>query len=610
MSYKEDEKLSATQQKLIAQQIAKWFEWKIRNIDSFNDMEDIITKIFQTKQAKQDMLLAIISWKTKYDFPWQNEKIIITFSYMARLEYTIFRERKLNLTQTALSTPFDLMIDWKQMKGCHPDYFILGLDPEGAGIVTGPKGSGKSGFVANYIVGPATKQKNMMIVHNMNLVDPIEKKKEELMEFVGKNFNYINYYKLDDSNSVDTTDDDIQQIIFNDDSKFKFIKDFDYDTIEYQKVYYLKEALAFMSSRHYNPIFFEEEDIKFRPEECIPDDDHAIRLKNCVYCCTIEDSLLAIINHAIKGIEETGKPYSCIWIVDEAGIFRGKQRSMENRLMFHKWLTLLSRKLGCFELSIYQLDDATKELKAFATHLFHKPSRKMKGRIESQIDSTEFIEDSFIDGILDWKQLKKNGDQYVEFGTYDISTMMSTFNLMSMFDFINQISKDGKPVKTIEQFKRIKQFIETSKNVVSSLMEFDEVLILILRQQEYFKSIYARLKEKTRMTESEEKILKKVKIMKQDDTAVFSAKALLPQKDWNKTHLRDEFKRIKKQYPDCQKWESMPTDKTVLDVHHFVTRENIEQDILDEVMSMDIAYNEAHELKKENYLKKKVEDDG
>jgi len=545
---------------LKSEEIARVFEESIRSLENFDIMEEIVTKFYVNQDAIQSMLGAIILWRRKHNFPWENPKIKEVFTLITRQQYNLFKRQKLNLTQTGLSTLLSLLEDRRQRKGMHPDYLTLGQDAEGCGLVTGDKGAGKSSLVAEEIIGPTLRKPNWLVVHNMNLIDPIDEKMEELTEKYVKAFNKISFSK-DSFNEEGIIED--EELL-----KLKFRRDLDKD---------LSTALDYISLRGWNRAFIEYEDVGFDRWEIQLEDKNAQRLDNCFYASTIPQALRMIVTHALKGIEETGHPYPSLWIVDEAGISRGKQKAIEKRLLTHKYITLISRKLGCFECSIYQLDDAPKEMEAFATHRFHKPSRKHKDWLDSEIDSSEFKEKAKVRGILDWYQRKKAGLPYIKFGTYDIATMVSEFDLRALLDYTNQISKDGKPVKTKVQLKRILEFIDKSENRISSLLNRDEALIFILRNREHYRFLYKNLKAKGKLNHKEQIMLEKYKMLKSDDTAVLIAQAELPDEKWYTMNLRGEFKRLRWIYPNCLEWDMLPEDNTLKDLAGAVTVKKIEE---------------------------------
>lgn len=569
----EDEKKFAEAQKLIAQIIAKWFHETLDNLEHFYQMKQLVTMIYCDDDAALSMLGAIQLWEEEYDWPWQCTEIINVFDTVSRLQFKKFREQKLNLTQTGLSTPLDDLIDRRIRMGMKEGYFYLGVAPDGAGLVTGPKGAGKSSFIANEFIIPALEDPKTLVVHNMNLIDPVEQKMEDMLH------DYIipfNFYPLLDI-EIDQTDNDYELIKLNNLSEAKFNKSLDTD---------LLLALKHMDDNKIDVIHADVEDVEFNYWEIELENKNAIKLRGrCYYASSIDDALRVIVRHALKGILETGKPYLSVWIVDEAGISRGKQRSMENRLLFHKYITLLSRKLGCFELSIYQLDDAPKELEIFATHKFHKPSRKRKDYVNSYIDSGDYIEDAYVKGVLDWDMRKKLGMKYIEFGSYDIATMVSSFDIRALLDDVNQITTGGKPVQTKVQFERILAFIDRAQSRISEILDRDEILIFILRNQEHYKVSYQYLNVKAKLTPAQKINRDRYKWLKSDQTALDIAKAELPLEKWYIVKLRDEFKRIKRLYPECLTWATLPDDTTIKDIAGAVTigMENAFNNILDDL---------------------------
>lgn len=554
----EDEKEFAEAQKLIAQSIVQWVLETLRDLESFHQMEDICTLVYVDDDCQLGMLGAIEMWKTEVDFPWQNPEIIRVFNLVTRWQFKKFREQKLNLTQTALSTPLEELIDRRQRIGMKDNYFALGVAPDGCGLITGPKGVGKSSFVSNEFMIPLLDDPNMIIVHNMNLIDPIEKIMDQWTTDYLTAFNYFPFLDIEYLDEEEYERLDIKEI-----AKAKVLNYLDED---------LAAALKMMNFKKINMPYLEVDELGFNYWEIKPENKNAVKLKGrCFYASSIDEALKIIVRHALKGINETGHPYPSAWVVDEAGISRGKQRSMENRLLFHKYITLLSRKLGCFELSIYQLDDAPKELEAFATHKFHKPSRKKKDFVNSKIDSTTFVEKAYIKGVLDWDGRRDVGLPYIEFSTYDIATMVSSFDIRALLDDVNQLTKDGKPVRTKVQFERILSFIDRSQTRISKILNRDEILIFILRNQEHYRLMYQWLSEKSKLT-PEQKIDKdKYKMLKSDETAVDIAKAEIHSEKWYKTKLRDEFKRIKRLFPDCLEWEQLPDDTTIRDLSGMVS---------------------------------------
>jgi hypothetical protein len=603
----EDEKEFAEAQKLIAQSIVQWVLETLRDIESFQDMIELVTLVYVDDDAQLGMLGAIEIWKTQYDFPWMDPDLVKAFDLVSRWQFKKFREQKLNLTQTALSTPLEELVDRRQRMGMKDNYFALGVAPDGCGLITGPKGVGKSSFVSNEFIIPNLDNPNMIVVHNMNLIDPVEKIMEDWHEAYLTAFNYFPF--LEDVEDIQTEMDydsyldrfeqrEIEDMkpgkYYKDGVEYIFKKGKPLTKEEYENSNYgridikdvskakvskyldqdIADALDMLNFKKINRPALEVDEIGFNYWEIQPENKNAVKLKGrCFYASSIDDALRIIVRHALKGINETGHPYPSIWIVDEAGISRGKQRSMENRLLFHKYITLLSRKLGCFELSIYQLEDAPKELEAFSTHKFHKPSRKRKGYVDSKIDSTSFFEKAYIKGVLDWDERKKLGMPYIEFSTYDIATMVSSFDIRALLDDVNQLTKDGKPVTTKIQFERILSFIDRAQTRVSKVLNRDEILIFILRNQHHYKQLYQLLNEKSKLTPEEQIRKKKYKMLKSDETAVDIAKAELPMERWYKTTLRDEFKRIKKLFPECLDWIQLPDDSTIKDTFNFLVEQ-------------------------------------
>ncbi len=451
-------------------------EPRIGNVQSWVEM------ISEYKNALDDF------GEKKYPFPWMVPGLLTLFEESAYIQFALFKQNNLNLTQTSLSKLEDPTLGRRNFRGMAEDYFILGMSAEGGGIVTGPKGAGKSEFVVQNVICPSLELDNIQVVHNMNIIDPREVWKP------GKG-------------------------------------QYPYCILDYSDI----------------------------PK-------NAPFLDNCHYATSIEDALIMIITHALRGIRETGKPYLTLWVVDEAGISRSKQRTMSNKMMNQKHITLISRKLGCYQVTIYQLDDAPKEVKDFASHIFHKPSAINKTLVDSEIHTEAFRESSIISGLMDWTRLKKIGRPYIEYGTWDISNMDTDFDVQGLFDYMNTLGGYGSPVQTETQFMGALDFINKVKNRKLKDYGRDRFLIYLYRLYNFCNDEYDKLQSAGKLSKSEKMLKAKWRAIGSYSSCVIMASLEFPDEKWSEMKIKRQFDRVADQYPDALEREELPGDNYPMDM--------------------------------------------
>lgn len=497
------------QQALIAQRTNWNFPQRMRNLDTFDDMIYLVDRVFNSDLPRPGTARAWIESieevRNKIDefgekmylkphmyTTSDGQNFVAKFRSEAHEQYIINRERPTGLTQTALGEVSDVAAGRRKLRGLGklPEYFSIGIHPQGGMIVDGPKGGGKSEFVAQYVLRAVSEYcENVLIVHNMNLIDP---------RFVMK--------------------PKIEGDVFG-----------PYCTLTAK-------------------------------------DPNAMLLDKFYYATSYMDALLKIVEHAKKGILETGKPYLTVWVVDEGGLSRPKQRTMSNSLKTQKDLSLVSRKLGCFECIIYQLDDAPAELKMFATHRYHKPSSSDKTLVDSVIDSEEFRESATFTGLLSWRDLKIRGEKYIEYGTYDFPTMNTEFDMAALMDKLQSMGKYGMPVDTVDQLDEIRDFILKIGQRRLHSFGRERFMLYLYRLHHKAMSEYEAIKH-DKMTKSERMQALKWRSMGSYPSLVFMAQLEFPQEKWYEMKIERELKRIAELYPDALEMEALPMiDDFPLDV--------------------------------------------
>lgn len=260
--------------------------------------------------------------------------------------------------------------------------------------------------------------------------------------------------------------------------------------------------------------------------------------KQCKYASSIPDALYQIVNHALKGIKETGHPYLSYWIVDEAGISKDRQRSASWDILQQKYITFLSRKIGCFQITIFQLDEPPRDIRLLATHRFHKPPPPQLDRVEARINIGSFRFSMDVKGVEGWRIRKEKREktkhvdeytEYIEFGTYDTSSMDTYFNVKGLLDAVNTMSTD-KSMGAEKQFKRILELIEFVKKRSSPHITEESVI-------HHLYKLRKALEDDKR---------KEVKAIVSYPNLVLMASVLLPNDQWYENKLRRRFKEEEK----------------------------------------------------------------
>jgi hypothetical protein len=500
------------QQALIAQRTNRNVPLRLRNIESYEDMLYLVDRFFNSDHPRPGTARAWIEsiaevrgildeyGERLYPYPHMYTtkdgiNFVEKFRNEAHEQYIINREMPAGLTQTALGEVSDASAGRRKLRGLGklPEYFAIGIHPQGGMIVDGAKGAGKSEFVAQYVLRPIpTYYENVLIVHNMNLVDPRHVMKPKIEgETVGP---YCN----------------------------------------------LKVAAK---------------------------DKNAMLLNNFYYATSYTDALLKIVEHAKQGIVETGRPYLTVWVVDEGGLSRSKQRTMSNKNKNQKDLSLISRKLGCFEIIIYQLDDAPAELKLFATHRYHKPSSSDKTLVDSVIDSEEFRESGTFTGLMSWHDLKIRGESYIEYGTYDFPTMNTDFDMAALMDKLQSMGKFGMPVDTVDQLDEIRDFILKIGQRRLHSFGRERFMLYLYRLHHRAMQEYEKIKADGKMSKSEKLQALKWRSMASYPSLTFMAQLEFPDEKWYEKKIEREMERIEEIYPDALEMDALPfEDDFPLDV--------------------------------------------
>ena len=219
-----------------------------------------------------------------------------------------------------------------------------------------------------------------------------------------------------------------------------------------------------------------------------------------------------------------------------------------------KEITLISRKLGCFECTIYQLDDAPIELKGFATHIFHKPTSADKTLVDSEIKSEEFREVELFKDLVSWRELKARKEKYIEYGTYDFATMDTNFDTQALFDFINKMGEYGVPVSTVDQLDRVESFILKIQNRKLHSFGRDRFLLYLYRLYHFSNEEFEKIKGK-KLSRAEKEVKQRWKSMGSYASMVIMARLEFPNEKWYDVKIQREFEHIAEMFPDALEWE-------------------------------------------------------
>lgn len=195
---------------------------------------------------------------------------------------------------------------------------------------------------------------------------------------------------------------------------------------------------------------------------------HNISIKNepenSHYCAKLSESLERMILHSLKGVQETGRPYITIWIMDEAQVSRSRTRSTSNIALAQQQVTLLLRKLGGYQVLIYQQNNPPMEVRDFATHWANKVSRTHQDWVDYKINSPALTTGQLkIRGVLGWEQRKQKGMEYYEYDTFAISSMTVDIWPLKLFNFA---SAKGM-LKTAEYYQALLDFIAMQRGEVA-----------------------------------------------------------------------------------------------------------------------------------------------
>lgn len=292
---------------------------------------------------------------------------------------------------------------------------------------------------------------------------------------------------------------------------------------------------------------------------------HNINLKeyscpdNVTYSADILELLKMICEHAIKGILESGAPYFSVLVIDEAGIAIDKQKTQSNELINLKWLMNLSRKLGFCLVAIYQHDDVPMTHKKLSTHVFTKPTLSDLTLVEAHFKAPEVKAFVKIKGLPDWKALKKRGGKpgvdYIEFETWDASTLdLEALDLKPLVNYANAEAK-GKPVGAVRQFERIieriNQIQERQVQDTSSLQDYVRFVYRTIQAIELeIEEIESEIAG-TRSKKQKAKLQKSLGPLKMQCRKTYWTEILekiFPNENWHGMTLKRMFDDIEKTY--------------------------------------------------------------
>jgi len=307
---------------------------------------------------------------------------------------------------------------------------------------------------------------------------------------------------------------------------------------------------------------------------------------NVHYASTIPKSLRLAIQHALKGIhyitdieeqiaeaimryENTAKlekelerrkkelkkyPYLTAWFVDEAGISKDKHDAMSDEWKTQRHITMISRKLKIFQMTIYQFDDAPDDIIRLAHLLYWKPSLFSLDHVRFSI--RHICPEITLTGVLDDVKRKEYGMPYVEYDTDDTSGMSpDAFDTQAMLQYINSIAVDGA-IGSEAQFKRALEYIDIVENKALTISTHDGDIYYLYRIKKYYEGESERLKaesEKARTKSRASDLLTDSKVFKSYTRWPFlcrMAKARYPERNWYTETVKREFEKLEKKYPD------------------------------------------------------------
>lgn len=303
-----------------------------------------------------------------------------------------------------------------------------------------------------------------------------------------------------------------------------------------------------------------------------------------VYAATIPDALRAAINHKLRGIQylENAEddaeraereneldryPFLAVWIVDEAGLSKDKHNAMSEEWKTQRHLTMISRKLGIFQMTIYQFDDAPDDIVKLASHIYRKPGTHAQELTTFTI--TAICPETTLSGILGWKQRRDLGMEYIEYDTDDTAGMsVSGFNTSAALDHVNHLAK-SKAIGSKEQLLRLLEYIDRleSESFGISTEESDFFFLYRIRasctlEAERLKAEAAGLKggkQKTALLEES----KAVKAYTRWPFLCRMAKARYPERGFFPETLKREFAKLEERYPNIMTMEYMPEKITL-----------------------------------------------
>jgi len=314
--------------------------------------------------------------------------------------------------------------------------------------------------------------------------------------------------------------------------------------------------------------------------------------ENVHYASTIPKSLRLAIQHALKGIryiteieeqiaeaimnyDNPGKleaelekrkkeikkyPYLTAWFVDEAGISKDKHDAMSDEWKTQRHITMISRKLKIFQMTIYQFDDAPDDIVRLSHLLFEKPDLFSLDHVTFSI--RHICPEITLTGVLDDVKRKEYGMPYVEYDTDDTSGMSAdAFDTQAMLQYINSIAVDGG-IGSEAQFKRALEYIDIVENKALTISTHDGDMYFLYRQKKYYEAESDRLKAESEGAKTKSRkgdLLTEAKVFKSFTRWPFLcrlAKARYPERNWYTETLKREFDKLEKKYPDIA---DMPT---------------------------------------------------
>lgn len=159
--------------------------------------------------------------------------------------------------------------------------------------------------------------------------------------------------------------------------------------------------------------------------------------KNYHYVRTLSEYLLKIIELAIDGKR-------VLAVRDEGTLGRARSKAQSQRNQDLKMLTMIMRKLGAVEITIYQIaGDVPTELREFCTHEIIKPSARHKDQAFINIP-VDGLRGRMISGILGEKEREQYGQPIIIYDTRDIAKLKHDIQVLPLLEYQSAVSYDGE----------------------------------------------------------------------------------------------------------------------------------------------------------------------